>query len=117
MSQMNADTFVQLIKLDVRDAAISDVVSKLKKPPGRQVPADKKDRSDWFNSLTPLDEARVVQVIESSVNEAIFGLFAVLDGTRKIAPGQFELFYRDVVREWLNDPSKIGLNEIFKAVD
>jgi histone H3/H4 len=114
---MDTELFVTAIRRYVRDAAVEDVISKLKKPPGRRVLIERKATSDWFNALSEADASYVKQVVEDAVDEAIFGLFAVLDGSRTICEGRFELIYVGEKQVLLNDPDKIGLNEVFNAVD
>jgi hypothetical protein len=112
---MDTELFVSAIRRHVRDAAVEDLINKLKRPPGRRVPPAKKAKTDWFNALSDSDAAHVKQVVEDAVDEAIFGMFAVLDGSRTICDGRFDLTYAGEKRVLLNDPDKIGLNEVFNA--
>lgn len=114
---MDTKLFVAAIRRHVCDAAIEDVIEKLKSPPGRRVLPEKKAKSDWFNDLSESDALHVKHVVEDAVDEAIFGLFAVLDGSRTVCEGRFDLMYVGAEQVLLNDPSKIGLNEVFNAVD
>lgn len=113
---MNTEMFVDLIKLHVRDAAIEDTLLNLKNPPGKRISPDERIRSDWFNRLSENDASLVESMIACGVEEAIFGLFAILDGSRVIYEGRFELTYiNNDESVLLNDPEKVGLNEIFNA--
>lgn len=112
---MNTETFVAAIRRHVRDAAIEDTLNKLRRPPGRRVPTVVKARSDWYNNLSQSDAAVVHSIIADAVDEVVFGLFAVLDGSRVIDDGRFELLHIGRERTLLNDPEKIGLNEVFNA--
>jgi hypothetical protein len=114
---MDTELFVAAIRRYVRDAAVEDVIGKLKSPPGRRVLPDKKAKSDWFNGLSEANALHVQHVVEDAVDEAIFGLFAVLDGSRTICEGRFDLTYAGAKQVLLNDPDKIGLNEVFNAAD
>lgn len=114
---MNTEMFVEAIRRHVRDAAIHDTINKLRSPPGRRVSIDKKTRSAWYGGLSEQDAAFVEGIVSDAVNEAVFGLFAVLDGSRVIDDGRFELTHIGEQRVLLNDPEKIGLNEIFNATE
>lgn len=112
---MDTESFVAAIRHHVRDAAIQDTLGKLISPPGRRVPPARAVRSVWFNALNEEDTGHVKRVVEDAVDEAIFGLFAVLDGSRKIVDGRFDLFHVDSETVLLNNPEAIGLNEVFNA--
>jgi hypothetical protein len=114
---MDTESFVEAIRRDVRDAAIEDTLGKLKNPPGRKVLAEKRERSVWFNALSDTDVDHVQRIVQAAVDEAIFGLFAVLDGSRTVCEGRFELIHIGAEQTLLNDPNKIGLNEVFNAAD
>lgn len=110
---MNTREFVDAVRLHVRDAAVSDTVEKLRKPSGRRPAPGALSRSVWFNGLADVDARRVEEVVREAVDEAVFGFFAALDGSRTIASGRFELRHVDVASVLLNDPDGIGLNEVF----
>jgi hypothetical protein len=112
---MNTEMFVAAIKRHVRDAAIDDTIKKLVSPPGRRVSDALKARSAWYNNLHEADAALVRDIISCAVDEAIFGIFAVLDGSRVIDDGRFQLLHVGEEQVLLNDPEKIGLNEVFNA--
>ena len=114
---MDTEEFVAAIKRHVRDAAVADTLTNLKNPPGRRISPAERARSDWFNGLSAIDAAFVERIVASSADEAIFGLFAVLDGSRVIEDGRFELAHVNEKRVVLNDPDKIGLNEVFNAIE
>ncbi len=114
---MDAAMFVEAIKRYVRDAAVEDTISNLKRPPGRRISPKEKARSDWFNGLSKIDADHVEDVVKNAVDEAIFGLFAVLDGSRVIEGGRFELSHVNEGCILLNNPNSIGLNELFNAIE
>jgi hypothetical protein len=109
---MDSSEFIQSIKLYVRDAAVEDTILNLKRPPGRRVLPQERERADWYNKLSAADVSHVDSVIISAVHGALFGLFAVLDGDRAIedgdAKGRFELSYVGKQRIVLNDPNNLG---------
>ncbi len=112
---MDTESFVAAIRRHVRDAAVQDTLGKLTSPPGRRVPPAKAARSAWFKTLNEVDADHVKCVVEDAVDEAIFGLFAVLDGSRVIGDGRFDLLHVDSAKVLLNNPEAIGLNEVFNA--
>lgn len=112
---MNTREFVEAIRLHVRDAAVADTIDKLRKPPGRRPAPDVLSRSAWFTGLADSDAKRVEEVVREAVDEAVFGFFAALDGSRTVASGHFELRHVDVTSVLLNDPDGIGLNEVFNG--
>ena len=56
--------------------------------------------------------------MELIAHDVLFGVFAVFDGVRMIdkEKGQFELAYKTQESTFiLNDPSEIGLHELFNS--
>ena len=114
---MNSYDFVETVKRYVRDAAIEDTIANLKSPPGSRVPPQERTHSDWYNNLSDAESAHVNSVIATAVHEALFGLFAALDGARTIddGRGRFELIYASDQRILLNDPKAIDLHDLLNA--
>ena len=115
---MNNEEFVDGLKLHVRDAAVSDVINKLKEPPGRRILPQIKLLSEWYNSLEEDDITKINSIIELTAHEVLFGVLTVLDGARIIdeEKGQLELIYETHdKRVILNNPSEIGLHELLNA--
>lgn len=114
---MDSQQFVDAIKRNVMDAAVDDTIGKLKSPPGRKVSTEEKARSDWYNGLSATERAHVDRIIAIAVHEGIFGLLAVIDGSRAIDSenGLLELFYVDSERVLLNNPEAIGLHDLLNA--
>lgn len=116
---MNSEEFVAAIKEIVRDSAIEDTIENLEEPPGRIVPEAEKQRSEWFNKLSVKDRSNVEIIVTEAVDEALFGLLAILDGARAIEDdkGRLVLVHKGVAEVLLNDPDKIGLHELYNAKD
>tara|TARA_R110000824_G_C15090974_1_gene665347 strand:+ start:585 stop:944 length:360 start_codon:yes stop_codon:yes gene_type:complete len=119
---MKSEEFIEAVKDVVKNAAIEDVKSNLESPPGRRVSKTESECSEWYNRLKEDEKGNVNAVIESAVNEAIFGLLAVLDGVRPICSahntnkGELVLIYRDQQGESvLNAPDKIGLHDLYNS--
>lgn len=111
---MSPEEFVQTIWQVVVESTTLGELESLRQPPGRSPSASLRSRSEWFSSLGPEDHAAVAEVIQSAARNAIFGLFAVLDGVRSFDPagGSLLLTYvgpgGDEVR--LNDPTTCELH-------
>lgn len=94
---MDGKEFVDAVKLVVRDRACEDTISIAENPPGRRVSPELKARADWLKSLSDMERKMVESIIKDGVDNAIFGLFCVVDGVRAIEDvpdkGDFELHY------------------------
>ncbi len=115
--EMDSQEFVDLLKLVVRDAAVSGEMSALEKPPGRQPSSEVLKRSAWYHSLQD-DEKRILSSIVFDVAaQAVFGFLCVLDGVRQIESGtdkgRLELRYVKDGSTWLNSPDQTMLHELW----
>ena len=68
------------------DAAVSDALAATKRPPGRRPAAALVELSDWYNGLSDSDRAMLKRMLSMVARYSVFGLFAVLDGARKVDP-------------------------------
>lgn len=118
---MDSEKFVSIIREVVRNSAIEDTIENIKDPPGRRVSESELVRSNWFNALSDKDQDSVRSVVEDAVDEAIFGMLSVLDGTRAIEDGDdkgtLTLVYENKRKVLLNDPETIGLHDLYNAVE
>jgi hypothetical protein len=117
---MNADEFIEALKIAVHDSAIRGIDTTLRKPSGRQPAPSIVAASHWFGALPPGDQDMVRRIISLSVHSAVFGMLTVLDGVRAIEDqekkGQLVLNFEDdsgVVR--LNDVHGEMLHDIYQA--
>src|SRR5688500_12237153 len=81
---MTSKDFVKRIQIAVYESAIEGTVSLLQKVPGRNTSPTVIGLSQWFNELPLEDQEHVRAAIQLAVGNAVFGLFAVLDGDRSI---------------------------------
>lgn len=93
---MKAQQFVAAIRTLVMDAAVSDTISIVLRPPGKSPSHDLVELSRWFHSLSEKDREMTRRMLALVARQAVFGLLAVLDGARKIStsessPDYFEL--------------------------
>lgn len=114
---MNSEEFVDSLRVHVGEAAVEDVISNLKNPPGRRVLLREQQCSDWYNALSEEGVRRVNEIIASAVHDTLFGVLAVLDGARTISNegGRFELTHVADHRVVLNDPQGVSLHELMNA--
>ena len=82
--RMEQTVFIDLLQRVVIDSAATDTIANLAAPPGRQIPADRKRRAAWFNSLSAEDRANVEHVAQEAARIVAFGFLCVLDGCRVI---------------------------------
>jgi hypothetical protein len=96
---------------------LPSTISNLETPPGRKIDKEKKIRSNWFNSLDKTTKELVRDIITSSVDEALFGFLAVIDGVRKIDDGsstcRLILTYSSNENVILNEPSEADLHDLY----
>lgn len=119
---MTIDLFMENIKDSVRDAGVDGTVLQLKQPSGRNPRVKHVKQSEWFNNLSQEDQHMVARVMTEAVDEALFGLFAVLDSVRTIdddfeESGHFELVYVNKgERVLLNNPDGLDLHDAYNAI-
>lgn len=124
MSGMTLDSFMLGVKESVRNAAIEDTILQLKKPSGRNPRRRHVEQSEWFNQLSSEDQDMVTAILKEAVDEALFGIFAVLDNVRAInddntdeEDGSFELYYvKDGSKVLLNKPDGMYLHDEYNAI-
>jgi len=63
---MNSQHFIEAVKHCIRDAAVEDMISKLRRPPGRRVSPEEQARSDWYSSLSATEVGHVNSVIATA---------------------------------------------------
>ncbi len=94
---MNAQEFATTVRKVVMDAAVKDTVNSFEQPPGRRPASELVALSRWYLALGPNDRDMVRRALGAVSYAAVFGLFAVLDGVRRIddaqPPGELQLWY------------------------
>ena len=95
---MQASEFVELVDKLAGQSAIDDVLSLLSKPPGRKPPEHLLRLSKWFNELDEADKSAVSEIIAETADATLFGVYCLLDGSRKLvedsAAESVDLVYR-----------------------
>jgi predicted house-cleaning noncanonical NTP pyrophosphatase (MazG superfamily) len=114
---MNKEQFVYFVKMHIRDKASAGLIQKLENPPGRKPRAKLVAQSKWFNNLDSKDKEMVSQIIQESIDEALFGLLAVLDGVSAIdekSGSELKLIYKNKDQEkLLNDIETEHLHDLY----
>jgi hypothetical protein len=118
---MTPELFIAVIRQHVRDAAISDVCDNLKDPPGRRPSKNLVEMAEWYCSQDRTSQEMIDRIIAESVDEALFGMFCVLDGVRVISDGDsnstFQLNYVSPEESIpLNDIHGPNLHDLFNSV-
>jgi hypothetical protein len=115
---MDKNGFIKAIKTAVRDGSISGVVEDLLNPPIRNPNHKLVNLSKWYISLDQDSKDRIKQIVEMSVDDAIFGIMCVLDGVRSIEDygqkGDLKLEYQKGEKiVLLNDPNEESLHDLY----
>lgn len=115
---MQAQQFIDAIKLAVVDGSIQSIKSNLSQPPGRKPEQKLVEMSEWFNQLGDDEKNMVLKIVRESVETTVFGFLCVLDGVRPIedeeAKGVLELYFKkDGDQQLLNNPDQEYLHDLF----
>ena len=94
---MDAEQFVDAVRVHVMRSSVRDTITNLLDPPGRRPAPEFVQLSKWYLGLEVRDQEMVRRVLLEASHGAVFGLFAVLDGVRRVdsaqPPGELELWY------------------------
>src|SRR5262245_42919474 len=118
---MNPEEFVQAVKIQTSDAAVSGTIALLKRPPGRK-PSQRLVRlSDWYSQLDKSNQEFLMEVLKEAADMAVFEFFCILDGVTPIEEGpqkgELELYYvRGGFKTRLNVPEREELHNTFNAL-
>jgi hypothetical protein len=116
---MDAEKFIEYLKIFIRDSSIEDAISLFEKPPGRKPDDRIKKLSIWYNSLSKNDKENIKEVITEAIDSSIFGLLCVIDGVRALEDaeekGKLKLYYSKEDKETLlNKDDQEYLHDIYK---
>ena len=115
---MNAEEFVNALRIVVGDAAVSITMKRLVNPGGKSPEAKLLERSTWYQGLDELDKTRVHEVVLDAVNTTVFGFLCAIDGVYTVkahdATGKFELWYfNEETSELLNPQDGAMLHDLW----
>jgi hypothetical protein len=84
---MTKEEFVEVVKLQASDSAVSGTIKTLTRPAGRN-PAERLVRlSRWYKLLSNCDQEMLGEALREAAETAVFGLLCVLDGVRALETG------------------------------
>jgi hypothetical protein len=119
MSDVNAEKFVQVLKLVTCDHAAKAGTRSLKEPPGRRPSARLRRLSDWFKTVSAQDQEKVTELWSLAAEDAVFDVLCVLDGVRAIESqsdkGTLELYYVKGDQRILLNAEDNPLHDIFQG--
>lgn len=85
---METQKFVELVKLAVRDNAVSATLSHLHHSPRKRPSADLQKNAAWYQSLDETQRERRSSIVRTAADQAVFGFLCVIDGARAIGRGE-----------------------------
>jgi hypothetical protein len=118
---MRVEQFVQAVKMQTSDAAVSGAIAVMRRPPGRKPKENDVRLSKWFNELSVNDQQLLQQALKEAAELAIFEFFCILDGVTAIEDnrekGELELhFVKGAEKTRLNDPVGEELHNIYNRM-
>lgn len=81
---MDKDDFIDAVYLAVYRTTVDAVMQLLSDPPGRRPRPDVAALSAWYNSSDESTQGGVREAVRLSVEQAVFGMLAALDGARAL---------------------------------
>jgi hypothetical protein len=94
---MDQRTLIDSLCAAVLDGLPTGLVESWENPPGRLQSDERRNRADWVKGLTASDRKFLDEFAAEAARSAMFGILAVLDGSRAIenppARGHLELRY------------------------
>jgi len=81
---MDAEQFVDRVRKSVMEGAVDDTLAILLDPPGRRPAPQLVAISEWYRGLAANDREMVGRALALASHGAVFGVFAILDGARRI---------------------------------
>jgi hypothetical protein len=114
---MTSEDFVRALQETVLSRAVDSTLSSIEAPPGRRPRRDLVEANMWYQALSEKDRLELRRVAAMVAHQAVFGLLAVLDGSRVVEntsdKGAFRLTFRKGQQEWeLNPPHGVPLHDI-----
>lgn len=94
---MEIEHFVDVVREHVMHSAVDGVLENLEHPPGRRPAAELVELGRWYQSLPAADREMLARALTEAAHAAVFGIFAMLDGARRVddeqPPGTLELWH------------------------
>jgi len=116
---MTPSEFVDALKTECADAAVSDCVRLFQSPPGRKPAQALVNLSNWYRGLDPADQANVVAALREAADATLFGVLCVIDGVRVVedqpARSEFRLTATRNGSTFVISPGPEYLHDILRA--
>ena len=114
---MTPEEFVKGLREVVLARAVDSTLSSIESPPGRRPRRELIEANTWYQTLSEQDRARLREVASMVAHQAVFGVLAVLDGSRVVEntpdKGTFKLAFRKGGKEWeLNPLDGVPLHDL-----
>jgi hypothetical protein len=94
---MEQSTLVDSLSVAVLDGLPTELIEYWANPPGRLRTDERRNRADWIKGLSASDREFLNEFAAEAAHTALFGVLAVLDGSRAIenppTRGHLELRY------------------------
>ena len=94
---MDVEPFVDVVRKHVMHSAVDGVLETLEHPPGRRPAPELVELSRWYKALPAADREMLARALDEVSHAAVFGLFVMLDGERRVddeqPPGTLELWH------------------------
>jgi hypothetical protein len=118
---VTAEDFVRIVDLQAAKGAAEATLSALVTPPGRTPALRDRELASWYQQSSPAEKANIKAVVEEATQQAVFSVFALLDGVASLGAeygsGELALFYRENKEHvLLNDPNGRELHNIFNRL-
>ena len=81
---MRAEDFISAVYTAVYKTTIDGIIGILARPPGRRPRPMLSELSNWHNGLDESERNYVKEIVRLSVDHAVFGMLAALDGARTL---------------------------------
>lgn len=111
--------FVEALRTECRDAAVSGCVSQFERPSGKKPSPELGRLSDWYNNLSEDDKELVVAAMKRAADATLFGVLCVIDGVRTIEgqgdKSEFRLTATRASSTCLIAPSDELLHDIYRS--
>ena len=83
---MTPEEFVDALKRDCRDSAVSGCLQTFRAPPGRKPSPELVELSDWYRALSSHDQEKVAAAMHQAADATLFSVLCVIDGLSAIEP-------------------------------
>jgi hypothetical protein len=117
--KMTPSEFVDALRAECADAAVSDCLRLFQSPPGRKPAQSLVTLSNWYRGLDPDNQANVVAAMRQAADATLFGVLCVLDVVRAVEHHQVKSEFKPTATrngsESVISPGPEQLHDILRA--